>query len=130
MSELKNKLRGRGKWKLIPINIFLVVLGFAFVNFRNTYSTENIPTVNGKWKTKNGKRRLLLTVGVLTELSLISRRAAIRATWFNTCRENKESVVCTFFTDTIDQDLSKDERRLYLWEKETYGDLLYMPFKG
>ena len=44
------------------------------------------------------KRRLLLTVGVLSKRSATSRRTAIRETWFKECKDNNDKVVCMFFT--------------------------------
>ena len=79
------------------------------------YPTENVVF----------KKKLLLTVGVLSKLSAVSRRMAIRATWFTVCKDNVDKVDCTFFTDT------PEISQAYLMdEKEEYNDTVYMPYHG
>ena len=88
-----------------------------------TNSSELYPeeTVNES----NTNKRLLLTVGVLSKLSDIERRMAIRSTWFTVCKNNMDKVVCKFFTDLPPKD------QAYLNdEKEEYNDVEYMPYKG
>ena len=75
-------------------------------------------------------KQYLLTVGVLSKLSAVSRRTAIRETWFKVCKENLNKVVCKFFTDSVGMKLPKKKRKSYLQEEEKYGDLIFMPYKG
>ena len=98
--------------------IFISILCLYFYKYSPAYRQES------------GKRHLLLTVGVLSKLSAISRRVAIRETWWNVCRENTDKVECTFFTDTISEDLNQKNRSVYVEEREKNDDLVYMPFKG
>ena len=97
-------------------------------NQTTTTSSVDIRTTF-KTPTLHGKRRVLLVVGVLSKLSAISWRVAIRETWMNVCKENVDKVVCKFFTDEIDF-LPKKNQTLYLEEKEKNDDLVYMPFQG
>ena len=64
----------------------------------------------------------MLTVGVLTQMSQIDRRMAIRETWFKVCKENTDKVDCVFFTDG-DEKSAIDER-------DKFGDLVHMQTKG
>ena len=74
------------------------------------------------------KRYVRLVVGVLSKLSAMSRRDAIRATWFQVCRENRDHVVCTFFTDSFNE--TSMQQSMYANEKMINDDLVYMPIKG
>ena len=78
------------------------------------YPSEDVPD----------KRRLLLAVGILSKLSALSRRMAIRTTWFNVCKDNVEKVDCTFFTDV------PKVTQANLTKEEEYNDIVYMPYHG
>ena len=129
--------RGKNQLFIFMILSASSLLGMLyFRNYMKNISYRPMPSFRNKTFQKNSsskknvnesntKNRLLLTVGVLSKLSDIERRMAIRSTWFTVCKDNMDKVVCKFFTDLPPKD------QAYLNdEKEEYNDVEYMPYKG
>ena len=93
-----------------------------YSNSNATYLKQTEATAKLEFDTSKVKKRYLLTVGVLSKPSAKERRMAIRKTWFNVCKDNKDKVLCKFFTDFTPE----NERS----EQTEFKDLEYMPYKG
>lgn len=118
-------MKAIGKYFVVFI---LIVIFIAFLRFiLDLKSLLNVPS-----KTEsallNGIPHVALVVGVLSKLTARNRRDSVRLTWFQSCRRHS-TVVCRFFTDTI-EDIALEEKRRYVNESNTHNDLIFMPYKG
>ena len=104
--------------KLTYIQPIANYLHDAYLKENNTRFGENV-------EANKTSKQLLLTVGVLSRLSAIDRRMAIRTTWFHVCKDNVDKIVCKFFTDSPQKD-----QAYYDDEQTDYNDVEYMPFQG
>ena len=116
----------------VPINNYFNVAHIkqtCYQSITNYLNTAYLKQINDPVKenlgSKSAKKKLLLTVGVLSKLSATERRLAIRTTWFKVCKDNVDKVVCRFFTD-----LPKKYQGSYYDEEIEYNDVEYMPFQG
>lgn len=77
---------------------------------------------------KNEKKPVKLVVGILSILTALNRRNAIRLSWFQVCVKNPKDLACVFFTDSFDEQNATNTA--YLEEQQRNNDLQYMPYRG
>ena len=90
--------------------------------------TNDLPTYKTEIKRQGGKKHILLVMGILSKLTAINRRTAIRDTWYQICLQNPSKVKCRFFTDKIRNNTKNKDK--YIKEMRQHTDLEYMPYGG
>ena len=104
----------------------------AILQLKNRSMGDNILDINGEEfnditrKQTNGKTHTLLAIGILSKLTDINRRKAIRLSWLQICHNNTEKVICRFFSDSV----NNQSKQIYVEEKEKHTDIVHMPIKG